>query len=136
MSLYLLDTNMASHIMRGDMPLIRQRLKQVSETDHLVLSVISQAELYYGLARRGYPKALQKLVEMFLEGVEILPWTSLEAQNFGDVRALSESKGINLSTADMMIAAHAKSVDAVLVSRDKAFSHLMPHIRLENWSQV
>lgn len=132
----MLDTNMASHIMRGDIKSVRDRLdKAVLGGGDISLSVISQAELFYGWARRGHPVALGKLIGGFLAGVEVMPWTESVARSYGDLRASCEAAGINLTTSDMMIAAHAKTVGAILVTRDKAFQHIRHHLQaLEDWT--
>ncbi|ESQ88631.1 hypothetical protein ABAC460_15180 [Asticcacaulis sp. AC460] len=138
MSRYLIDTNTVSHILRGDILPVRDRLDQaVARGGIISLSVISQAELFYGWARRGHPDRLGKLIGGFLAGVEVLPWTEAVARNYGDLRAACEAAGVNLTTSDMMIAAHAKTVSAVLVTRDKAFQHLKPHLAgLEDWTAI
>lgn len=135
MTRYLLDTNMASHIMRGDIKSVRDRLDKATLTGDISLSVISQAELFYGWARRGHPAALGKLIAGFLAGVEVLPWTEAVARTYGDLRAACEAEGISLTTSDMMIAAHAKTVGAILVTRDRAFWHIRQHLAaLEDWT--
>ena len=135
MTRYMLDTNMASHVMRGDIKSVREHLDKAALDGEIALSVISQAELYYGLARRGHPIALGKLIGAFLSGVEVMPWTQTVARCYGDLRATCEAAGVNLTTSDMMIAAHAKAVGAILVTRDKAFQHIKHHLAgLEEWS--
>lgn len=137
MSRYLLDTNMASHIMRGDIATVRDRLDSAAAAGDISLSVISQAELFYGWARRGHPVALGKLIGAFLAGVDVLPWTEAVARHYGELRAACEREGIGLTTSDMMIAAHAKAVGASLVTRDKAFSHIRKHLAgLEDWTRA
>jgi len=131
----MLDTNMASHVMRGDIKAVRDRLDRAALSGYISLSVISQAELFYGWARRGHPVALGKLIGGFLAGVEVLPWTEGVTRCYGDLRAACEAAGINLTTSDMMIAAHAKAVGAVLVTRDKAFKHIRDLLAgLEDWT--
>lgn len=135
MNRYMLDTNMASHVMRGDIKSVRDHLDRATLDGEIALSVISQAELFYGLARRGHPIALGKLIGTFLSGVEVMPWTQTVARCYGDLRATCEAAGVNLTTSDMMIAAHAKAVGAILVTRDKAFQHIKHHLAgLEDWS--
>jgi len=134
-SRYMLDTNMASHVMRGDIKSVRDHLDRAALDGQIALSVISQAELFYGLARRGHPVALAKLVGAFLSGVEVMSWTQTVARCYGELRATCEAAGVNLTTSDMMIAAHAKAVGAVLVTRGKAFQHIRHHLAgLEDWT--
>ena len=69
----------------------------------------------------------------FLIRVDILPWNHDVATVYGDLRAKCEAARITLSPLDMMIAAHANAVDAILVTRDKAFSRIPEGLRIENW---
>jgi tRNA(fMet)-specific endonuclease VapC len=65
--------------------------------------------------------------------VDVLPWTQSVAACYGELCSSLEKKGINLSNFDMMIAAHAISMNVILVSRDKAFSKLGSRLKLEVW---
>ncbi len=131
--IYMLDTNIASHVIRGDLPAIRQKILIVP-IETLVISSVTEAELRYGVAKRGHPKALTHAVQLFLERVETLPWSSDVAMIYADLRARTERAGSPLAALDMMIAAHAKAADAVLVTRDKAFKAKALELILEDWS--
>lgn len=133
MSLYLLDTNIASHIIKGDIPAVITRLTQVP-MHSVAVSVVTQAELLYGVAKRGHPAGLSTRVREFLVRVEVLPWTPDVAQVYGDLRAACEAAGVPLAPMDMMIAAHAKAVNATLVTRDRAFSRVPQGLQLEDWT--
>ena len=132
MTRYMLDTNIASHVIKGDIPEIRERLASVP-MHNVVISSVTQAELLYGLAKRSYPKGLSARIHEFLIRVDILPWNHDVATVYGDLRARCEAAGITLSPLDMMIAAHANAADAILVTRDKAFSRIPEGLRIENW---
>ena len=134
MTLYMLDTNIASHVIRGDLPIVRQKVVMVP-IESLVISSVTEAELCYGIAKRGYPKTLTQAVQLFLERVETLPWSSDVAAVYADLRAKTESARSPLAALDMMIASHAKAADAVLVSRDKAFKSKSLELKLEDWSE-
>ncbi len=130
----MLDTNIAGHLIRGDLPAVRQSVLMVP-IESLVISSVTEAELRYGVAKRGYPKALTQAVALFLERVETLPWSSQVAAIYADLRARAENAGSPLATLDMMIAAHAKAADAILVTRDKAFKAKALALTLEDWSE-
>ena len=132
MTRYMLDTNIASHVIKGDIPEIRERLLS-APMHNVVISSVTQAELLYGLAKRSYPKGLSARMHEFLIRVDILPWNHDVATVYGDLRAKCEAARITLSPLDMMIAAHANAVDAILVTRDKAFSRIPEGLRIENW---
>lgn len=120
MTRYMLDTNMASYVIKGHPPEVRERLVALP-MDSIIISVITQAELLYGLARKGHPAALANVIREFLLRVEVLPWDEQAAMVFADLRASCASAGITLGALDMLIAAHAVAANATLITHDKAF---------------
>lgn len=132
MTARMLDTNIASHVIKGDRPEIIRRLVSLPMED-VVISSVTEGELFYGLAKRGYPKALTERVRQFLIRVDVLPWDHDVTQAYGDLRAACEAKGVTLAPLDMMIAAHAVATDAILVTRDKAFAQVSEPLKTEDW---
>ena len=130
---YMLDTNMVSYIIKGHPLEIRNRLDSMP-MDSITISAVTQGELLYGLARRGHPVNLAKVIREFLFRVESLPWNEQVANVYGDLRASCMSAGITLGALDMMIAAHAIAAKTILVTHDKAFS-LVPNgvLTIEDW---
>ncbi len=131
--IYLLDTNIASHVIKGDLPMVRKRLASVPMQE-VAVSVVTQAELLYGVAKRGYPEGLTTRVREFLVRITLLPWTSDVSVVYGDLRASCEAAGIVLAPLDMMIAAHAKALNAILVTRDRVFGLVPEGLQLEDWT--
>jgi tRNA(fMet)-specific endonuclease VapC len=131
---YLLDTNTISYIARGKSPAARARLEALGEEDIVCISSITEAELRYGLAKRPAAHALRAAVEALLFKLRILPWGSKEADAYGGLRAKLEAAGITLSEFDMLIAAHALAVGAVLVTNDKVFLHVEDLDSTVNWA--
>lgn len=130
--LYMLDTNVVSHIMQGrDAPLL-QRLAAVA-VGSVVISSVTLAELEYGLHRRAQPPRLRQALNQFLLRVDVLPWDEQVACHYGELCAKLEARGINFSDMDMMIAAHASAAAVTLVSRDRAFGQIPEHLQLEVW---
>jgi len=134
MTMYLLDTNIASHIIKGDIPLVRERLAKVPLHD-VAVSVVTQGELLYGVAKRGHPQGLSTRVHEFLIRVVILPWTQDVARIYGDLRASCEVSGVTLAPKDIMIAAHAKATGAILVTRDRAFGVVPNGLTVQDWTR-
>lgn len=133
MSRWLLDTNIASHIIKGDHPEIRRKLVH-APMEAVAISAVTEGELFYGLAGRNYPVRLTERVKQFLLRVDVLPWDRNVTQAYGALRTACEIKGINLAPLDMMIAAHAVAAGAILVTRDKAFSRVPKPLKTEDWA--
>lgn len=133
---YMLDTHVVSHIMQGrDAELLGQLTKV--PVGQAVMSSVTLAELEYGLHRKGQPVRLRNALTEVLRRMDVLPWDESVATCYGELCSTLEAQGINLSDFDMMIAAHAVSLDITLVSRDKAFEQVPagvhPQWRLEVW---
>ena len=133
MSRHLLDTNIASHVIKGDQPEISRRLASLP-MEEIAISAVTEGELRYGLAKRNYPTALTERVMQFLLRVDVLAWDHDVAEIYADLRASCEAKGVTLAPLDMMIAAHAVATNAVLITRDKAFSRVPDPLRTEDWA--
>lgn len=128
---YLLDTNTVSHALRGH-PKVLARMTAVPMAG-LGISVVTEAELLFGLAKRPEAVRLQVLVEEFLRRVDVLPWDRDCAARYGFLRAALGERGKALAPLDLLIAAQAQALDAVLVSNDQAFAHC-EGIVWEDWT--
>ena len=130
---YLLDTNTASYVIKGNFPRVRARLLKVPMAD-VGISVVTEAELRFGVARRPEATTLKSVVEEFLLRVEILPWNSEAARHYARIRASLEEDGEPMRNLDLMIAAHAVAVEVVLVTHDHVFRRVRG-LRVEDWSK-
>jgi tRNA(fMet)-specific endonuclease VapC len=130
---YLLDTNTASYIIKGNIPRLRERLQKVSMSQ-ILISAVTEAELLFGAARKREAVRLKTAIDEFLLRVDSLPWDSNAARRYADLRATLEIGGTPMGNLDMMIAAHALAVEAVLVTNDRAFRRLK-HLKIEDWTK-
>ena len=131
MTRYMLDTNTISCFVRGN-----ERVEKAifsRSYSELCISSVTEAELLYGIAKRPEALRYEKTIFEFLSRVKSLPFASVEAQAFAKARADVERKGRPLDMMDMLIAAHALSVGAVLVTSDRVFSYV-EGLQLENWA--
>jgi tRNA(fMet)-specific endonuclease VapC len=129
---YLLDTNIVSHIMQGRDAALLAKLQTLA-VGEVALSSVTLGELEYGIQRNGNPSRLVAALEQVLLRMDVLPWTKEVAKCYGKLCAELESKGVNLSDLDMMIAAQAVAEKLTLVSRDKAFLQLQDELIVEIW---
>ena len=131
--LYLLDTNTASYIIKGNLPLVRKRLVKVPMAQ-VAISVVTEAELLFGVIRRPEATRLRTAVEEFLLRVEVLPWDSDAARSYAEIRAALERQGTMLGNLDLMIAAQAVAAPAVLVTNDRGFRRVKG-LKIEDWTK-
>ena len=130
---YLLDINTASCVIKGNIPRVRGRLLKVLMAQ-LAISVVTEAELLFGAARKPEAVRLKAAVEEFLLRVEALPWDSKAARHYADLRATLERGGTPMGNLDMMIAAHALALEAILVTNDRALRRL-GSLKIEDWTK-
>ncbi len=134
-AIYLLDTNTISYLAIDRSPAARHTLNRVARDHPIAISAITEGEVLFGLARNPGAKVarLRASVDLLFPRLQILPWDSAAARAYGTLRAQLAASGKSLSTMDTLIAAHAVSVDAILVTHDKAFLHVEP-LRTVDWA--
>ena len=125
----MLDTNAVSAMAKSQASTLSASLKERL----FCISVITEAELRFGLVRRAVNADLRRIVENFLVSVDIRPWTSATAQRYALLRTELEALGKPLAPMDLLIAAHALVEDCTLVSADRAFTQV-PGLRVFDWS--
>lgn len=132
MARYLLDTNTASYAIKGNVPRVRERLLRIPVSD-VAISVITEAELRFGVLRRPDAKRLNVVVEEFLRFAEVKPWDSDAALRYAELRTALEHEGRPMGNLDMMIAAHALALGTVLVTNDRVFRRVKG-LKVEDWA--
>jgi tRNA(fMet)-specific endonuclease VapC len=131
--LYLLDTNTVSYIAKGKSPAARARLASLGPDETACISIITEFELEFGLAKNPKAAQLRDSLRWLLARMRVLPLGSPEARTYGQLRVRQQAVGRPLESMDMLIAAHALAVGAVLVTRDGAFSSVAGLVT-ENWA--
>ena len=127
----MLDTNTVSNILKGH-PAALDRLRKVSMPD-VCISAVTEGELLFGLAKRPAATRLHHIVHEFLRRVEVMPWDSAAAAAYGALRARQEDAGKIIGALDLLIAAHALSLDCVLVTSDGGFGKI-DCLKTEDWT--
>ena len=124
---------MASYVIKGNFPRVRERLVRVPMAD-VGISVITEAELRFGVARKPEAARLAIAVEEFLLRVQILPWDSAAAKSYATLRSSLERLGEPVGNLDLMIAAQAVAAPAILVTHDHVFRRVK-HLKIEDWTK-
>jgi tRNA(fMet)-specific endonuclease VapC len=131
MTLYMLDTNVASAAMRGVAGL-DMRLAQLDPA-HWCISAVTRSEMRYGLALKPGAVSLARCVEAFLASTTTMPWDEVAADHHGRLRAWLRNQGTPIGDFDEMIAAHAMALDAVLVTDNMKHFTRVQTLVIENW---
>ena len=133
MALYLLDTNIISDVIRNKEGPCRKRLAALdAETDDVCTSIIVAAELRFGTLKKG-AAALTRRIEKALASIEIHPLDGGVDQTYAEIRAALELAGTPIGANDLWIAAHAVSLNAILVTNNTNEFARIPRLRMENW---
>jgi tRNA(fMet)-specific endonuclease VapC len=129
--LYLLDTNILSHLIRQPQGVVAERIAIVGEANVLT-SIIVACELRYGAAKRA-SRRLTRQVEAVMGALTIKPLESEVERVYASIRVALEKKGTPIGAHDMLIAAHARALDAVCVTDNVAEFKRVPALKVENW---
>jgi tRNA(fMet)-specific endonuclease VapC len=91
------------------------------------------AELNYDAARHPKGPAIRKEIDEFVSRLVVIPWDEIAADHYGEIRATMEKDGTPIGAMDMMIAAHARSQGATLVSNNIRHFDKVPGLHIANW---
>ncbi len=134
--LYMLDTNICSYIIREKPLYIKDKLKEVESQNHkIILSSVVVSELLYG-AKKKKSDRLLKIVTSFIDSFLIYDFDKESASHYADIRNNLESKGTIIGSNDLFIAAHAKSINAVLVTNNTREFKRVEELIIEDWSDI
>ena len=130
---YMLDTCICSYILKKRPQSVKTRFEDI-EPDALCISAVTLAELYYGAARHPKGDAIRKEIDDFAARLSVVAWDEAAADHYGTIRTALEKKGTPIGAMDMLIAAHARSIRAVLVTNDLRHFTKVPGLKVEDWS--
>lgn len=127
----MLDTNIVSHLLRFPTGPVNTHLRQLGEGKGCV-SIIAVAELLFG-ARRRKSARLERDIRAIFSVIPPVPFEEPAESTYADIRSMLEAAGTPIGPNDLLIAAHALSLDLTLVTANFREFSRVPGIRLENW---
>jgi tRNA(fMet)-specific endonuclease VapC len=133
MARYMLGADTCSTIMKRSSPTVRRRLQAVPVAD-VCMSVVTKAELLYGV--EVSPRRTQDAAALaaFLPYVEVLDLPDAAARHYAEIRADLKKRGALIGANDLFIAAHARSLGLVLVTNNTAEFGRVKGLAIENWT--
>lgn len=131
--LYMLDTNIVSYRLNGKIESVHKHLLEHNEDD-LCISSIVFAELCFGVINSSNPNRNQLALDLFLSSIDILPFDDFSAIEYSFIRKSLSDSGLIIGSNDLLIAAHAKSVGAVLVTHNTREFERVDGLMVEDWA--
>jgi tRNA(fMet)-specific endonuclease VapC len=130
---YILDTNICIYIINQKPAKVLKKIERYPVYD-FGISWITHAELQYGVEKSEYKTTNQAALDEFLLPLTILPFQGKRLVTcYGEIRTSLDSKGQTIGPLDMLIAAHALSLELTIISSNiKEFSRI-PKLKCENW---
>jgi tRNA(fMet)-specific endonuclease VapC len=128
---YLLDTNIVSDLIRHPQGPVARRIAAKGE-ETVCTSIIVAAELRYGAEKAG-SKRLSERVELVLSALEVLPLETPSEFHYGAIRHHLVQHGIPIGPNDLVIAAHARSLELTVVTGNEREFSRVPDLHVENW---
>ena len=129
---WMLDTNICIYLLRRHPPQVIAQLELRREGD-VVMSVVTYAELRAGLEMQAANRAHdEQVLALLIQRIPALPFDAAAAVHYGQLGAAVRGRGRD--ALDRMIAAHAVSVGATLVTNNEADFEGYPGLALENWA--
>ena len=129
---FMLDTNICIYIIKRKPTHVLNRFKK-TEISQIAISSITMSELLYGVSKSLKPEQNLIALTQFVAPLEILPYGDEAAQYYGELRAHLEKRGTPIGSLDMLIAAHALSINSTLVTNNHKEFILVPHLKIEDW---
>lgn len=128
---YLLDTPILSDMVRQPQGRIRARIIAAGERT-ICTSILSAGELRYGGAKAGSASLMER-IDQVLSALVVLPFDSPADRHYSEIRTALLRDGTLISANDLLIAAHARSLDLTVVTANERKFSRVPDLRVVNW---
>ena len=131
---YMLDTNICIYAIKNKPEQVLRRLKENMQHG-LFISAITLAELEHGAEKSLFPERNRVALMQFISILDVLPFNDLAAVKYGEICAYLQKIGKPIGTMDMLIAAHAKAEQMILVTNNVREFERVPDLEIENWAE-
>lgn len=134
--LYMLDTDTCIFLMRGDAPTLAAKVQSIP-LQQQVMSAVTFAELTYGVQASASTKRKQNqaVLDSLALHLAVLDWPQDAALHYAEIRADLKKRGAQLGAADLMIAAHARTLGAIVVTNNVKDFGRVKALQVENWTK-
>ena len=132
--MYMLDTNICIYVMNerdDDLPGLFEE-----HAARICISSITYAELCYGVVNSAQIEHNTRELETFRRDLDIVPFGDVAGMHYAEIRHALRQRGTPIGANDLLIAAHARSLGATLVTNNQSEFGRVPELRVENWSRT
>jgi len=129
--MFMLDTDTCIYLINERDDALRNRFEISAHA--ICISSITYAELCFGAAHSARVESNKRELAEFCRGLDILPFDAPAGVHYGEIRQALARRGRIIGANDLLIAAHARSVDATLVTNNEGEFGRVPGLRIENW---
>ena len=132
----MLDTDTCIFLMRGESPALAAKVQSVP-LQQQVMSAVTFAELTYGVqvSAAAKRKQNQSVLDSLVLHLAVLDWPQDAAKHYAEIRTDLKKRGAQLGAADLMIAAHARAMGAIVVTNNAKDFERVKGLEVENWTK-
>ncbi|WP_293369156.1 PIN domain-containing protein [Nevskia sp.] len=130
---YLLDTDTCIYALSGRHPQVTATF-DAQAPGSVQVSVVTLAELLFGIAKSQKPAAARARVDSLLSVADLAALPVEAAEHYADIRAALERAGTPIGPNDLWIAAHARAAGAVLVTNNVREFERVEGLAIQNWA--
>lgn len=131
---YLIDTDICSYAIKHKQPELLAKIRNGLTNDEIALSVVTKAELLYGIELVPQAITLRKAVLAFLDYVPILEWPLPAANHYAKLRNLQKLNGNPIGYMDTLIASHALAENFILITHNTKHYERVEGLQIEDWT--
>ena len=129
--MFMLDTDICIYLINQRDEALREKFE--SNARAICISSITYAELCFGAAHSARVEDNMRELENFCLDLDILPFDAVAGIHYGEIRQALTQRGRVIGANDLLIAAHARSTGATLVTNNEGEFGRVPGLRMENW---
>jgi tRNA(fMet)-specific endonuclease VapC len=134
-SLYLLDTDACIDMLRLSPEQIPPKIGHLKQ-ENLLLSSIVLAELETGVRKSARPEIHARRLSFLVKHLTVAAFDANAARVYGEIRTHLERKGRSIGPLDLLVAAHACSLSAILVTRNLREFKRVPKLQCLSWREA
>jgi len=128
----MLDTNTCIALIKRKPDHALQKFSKYKIGD-IGISAVTLAELRYGVSKSQHQAKNQAALDEFILPLEVAAFDEPATAAYGVLRAALEKRGTPIGPLDTMIAAHALSLGATLVTNNTREFNRVPKLTVVDW---